>query len=137
MGCTSKIPFGFWEFYIMDKKIMKNDANKRAFLNPDGNHHIFADLKKISTLYIQFGNSAKTTDILWSKSYIFGNYTLYSIKMSHRRLSFWRKNLVTKFEGYLYKLTDIQSSGRLSFFSCSTSPHYSFIVHLKCEQKCV
>ena len=35
----------------MDKKIMKNDANMRAFLNPDGNHHIFADLRK-SVLYI-------------------------------------------------------------------------------------
>ena len=43
---------------------MKNDANMRAFFNPDGNHHIFADLKKISTLYIQFGNSAKTAHIL-------------------------------------------------------------------------
>ena len=30
---------------------MKNDANMRAFFNPDGNHHIFADLKK-SVLYI-------------------------------------------------------------------------------------
>ena len=64
MGCTSKIPSGFLQFYIMDKKIMKNGANMRAFFNPDGNHHIFADLKKISTLYIQFGNSAKTAHIL-------------------------------------------------------------------------
>ena len=30
---------------------MKNDANMRAFFNPDGNHHIFADFKK-SVLYI-------------------------------------------------------------------------------------
>ena len=30
---------------------MKNDANMRAFLNRDGNHPIFADLKK-SVLYI-------------------------------------------------------------------------------------
>ena len=43
---------------------MKNDANMRAFLNPDGNHPIFADLKKIGTLYIQFINSAKTAHIL-------------------------------------------------------------------------
>ena len=30
---------------------MKNDANMRAFLNPDGNHPIFEDLKK-AVLYI-------------------------------------------------------------------------------------
>ena len=30
---------------------MKNGANMTAFFNPDGNHHIFADLKK-SVLYI-------------------------------------------------------------------------------------
>ena len=49
---------------------MKNDANMRAFLNPDGNHPIFADLKK-SVLYIFNSSIARKPLTFYEANHIY------------------------------------------------------------------